>query len=386
MHKLVLLLLISILALVVLGPSLLAHFYLNLGFVNLSQAELAASGPAAVAHSQRAERLFEQAAQYAETYQAARRGQGFNLLARGDKAGAVAAWQDAQISAASLLVFGENMIEQRQWEQALIWYECAAQLDLAASANAWAGLLQERKNYAASFQVWQQALHSFPEHSQRLSWWQGLAHSLRAREQWQAAVQTSRTALSEFPDDPSLLTGLGMALYYGGEGLEAATDVIQRAIALDEDLAWSFATMAQIMAREKQYERAYTWYSKAIARKSDTEWWYVARANVARSAGKLPLALKSYQQAIELYPEYAAVYYEISWAYYLTGEQERAVAAIEQALELAHTSSLNYYIRAGQIYEWANQPDEALAVYQQALELAPDNQRVKDALQRLEGK
>ncbi len=362
---------------------MLGRVYLNAGFVNLSQVELGSLGQITTAHNQRVERSFKQAAQYTGTYQVAQRGLGFVLLARGDKAGLVAAWQEAQIPASSLLVFGENMAEQRQWDEALIWYECAAQLDFALSANALAGLLHEQKNYAAAIQVWQQALDDFPEHPQRQSWWRGLASSFGASRQWNKAMAVSRTALSEFPKDAALLTTLGNAVYYNGEDIDMAIEIVQRAIASDNDFAEAYAVMGKIMAIEKRYDKAYSWYSKAIERNPNVNWWHVVRANMARNMGDLAQAIALYQDIIDHYPGYAGVYFEIAWAYHLNNELELAMIAIEQAIELS-PPNIDYYFRAGSIYEQAGKMNDALTMYQNVLKIAPNHEAAKVRLQRLE--
>jgi tetratricopeptide (TPR) repeat protein len=373
------------LTLVIQGSSLCGRAYLSLGMLSLSRASatglLDNPGKQSLYWS---EHFLTKATRYAQVNQAAKWGLGLVLLARGDRENAIATWREISVPVGRLLTFGEHAEEARNWEAALTWYKVAAEFDFPEAATALGGVLNRQKNYKTAITVWQCALDNFADHPQRLSWWRGLVESLRASEQWDATVRTARDALSEFPNDPILLTELGRSLYHSEGDLDVATESIRQAIDLDGSQAEAYAAIGRIMMDEKRYEEAYAWYSEAVVHDPSVKWWHVARANMARFMGDLSLAIALYEEAIALYPDYATAQFRIAQAYYLSGKVRESVVAIERALELKSSPDAKYYIWAGQIYEQAEQVNKAIDAYQKAYELAPNKEVVQEALQRLE--
>jgi tetratricopeptide (TPR) repeat protein len=109
----------------------------------------------------------------------------------------------------------------------------------------------------------------------------------------------------------------------------------------------------------------------------------VARANSARQLGNLEKARTLLLGTIDLFPGYAPAYYELAWIYRLTDDPIRAQNAIQQALNLHNSPPVNYYVRAGDIYAWSNELEQAQTAYEQASQLAPNDQRVIQGLESL---
>ena len=166
----------------------------------------------------------------------------------------------------------------------------------------------------------------------RLNWWLALAASLRADEKREAEIQALQNALSEFPNSPQLYVKLGSALYHYTEDEMVASSYFYHAIEIDKNFADTYGAFGDMMATEQNYEDAYMWYIKGIELDPDRRWWYVARSNMIREDGNLPIALKSYQETIQRFPNYAQAYYEMAWAYRLNGQPDLAVNAIKQSL------------------------------------------------------
>lgn len=178
----------------------------------------------------------------------------------------------------------------------------------------------------------------------------------------------------------------GYALYNSGEDTSAAIEAFQRAISLDNTLASAHAGMAGIMASEHRYEEALSWYSKALASEPDNNSWHVARAHMARASGDISLATNLFLDAIELFPEFAPAHYGIALVYRQLDEPKKAVKAIESALSLSSSPNLEYYLRAGEIYEWTGDFEKALAVYQRAYDLDPSSEPAYSGIMRVNEK
>ena len=69
-------------------------------------------------------------------------------------------------------------------------------------------------------------------------------------------------------------------------------------------------------------------------------------------------------------------------AYAGAGELDRAVNAWQQAIDLAPDNE-NYYLRLGDAWLDAGDPDQAIAAYRQALQRAPDNEYALRQLEKL---
>jgi len=367
---------------VIQGQSLLSYARLNVGYLQIArltnkpgiQPEESTESP---------EHFFQQAALFPGTRHAAWRGLAFTSILQGDLEQAVLAWQESQTPMTELLHFGEKKAKEGRHDEALHWFQVAAELDLASAATPLAEQLYKLGNHAGAIEVWQNSLATYPKNEQRHDWWLGLSRSFRSNQEWDLAAEVSKKALNEFPNDPQLLTSLGSALLGQDADFETISSVLQQAISFDENYAEAYTTMARLMARENRDEEAFEYFGHAIERDPSVKWWHVAHANMARRLGNLGVARTLLFKSIELFPDYAPSYYELAWIFKLTDDPIQAQIAIEQALNLHKTPPLNYYVRAGDIYSWSNQIDQARSSYQHAAELAPEDERVIRGLESL---
>ncbi|MCP4362942.1 MAG: tetratricopeptide repeat protein [Chloroflexi bacterium] len=85
-------------------------------------------------------------------------------------------------------------------------------------------------------------------------------------------------------------------------------------------------------------------------------------------------AVFDYEHLLELDPTFYIAYLQISVALSELGRTEEAVDWLEKAIDFAEESETNTswaYLRLGVVYQKANQPDQAKAAYQKAIELDP---------------
>jgi tetratricopeptide (TPR) repeat protein len=362
--------------------------------------------------------LLQQATQISPENTSLWRGLGLFLFATGQEEEAVAVWQNAGLDPAQVAAsqgyyansvgrydislawyayavqldpglaqpwreLGRLRLHTGQAEAARVAYERAFDLGDADSAEPLARLWRDDGEPHSAIAVWQAALHLFPDHGDRLRWWQGLSNVLRATGQWEAGQQVVEQAVLEFPEDARLYVEYGAIIYGYSGNADAAMNALHRAMLLNETMTGAYSTAAQIMASERRYEEAYQWYSEVIERDPLNPSWYVAQGNMARAAGDLSLARHAFEEAIAQNPDFAAAYYGIALIYQQLDDKDAATSAITRALQLSDNQNLPYLLRAGEIYEWSGNFTAAVEVYRRVVDIEPDNAVATAALQRL---
>jgi len=329
----------------------------------------------------------------------------------------VAAWRAGGISAQQLIEAGEEARNAKRYEEALRWYRKASGLNPADGENllraglvyeeigkleeaeqmyriAWSIapakatkylslLLEKRGEYGAAEQILREALFNYPDASDRLEWWRALGNNLQLQGRWDEAFSIYVKAIEEFPNDPALYVGLGWTRYKRGDGLEAALGEMHRALALDSESGDVHIIIGMLMGEARHCDEADTWFRLGLERNPYSAWGHLMRANYARACGNLDFALSLYQETLALFPNFAAAYHEIALVYKLNNQPQEAVDAVEKSLKLMDPPDPWFYVRAGEIYEWAGMLDDAVAAYQHALALDPNNSVALQALQRV---
>lgn len=305
------------------------------------------------------------------------------LLAQGNFAGALAAWQQAG-NVALLLRAAAQSQQAGHLEEALMAYQAAWNLDKESGTLPLVNfLLNTKKDYGTAENVLRQSLVALPNSRYWPVWSRRLGDALRAEKHWDEAVAAYESSIIQTPDDWSAHIGLGWAKYERGDGLQAAISEFQKAINAPQSKGNGQLALAQALTREKQFKEADAWFAQALALNPKVWSWYIARGNAARQAGNLALALAVYQEALARFPNFAPAYYEMAYAYQSNKQSAQAVAAIEQALILMAPPNADYYARAGNIYEVAGDASQALYAYHQALLIDPHNATARKGVERL---
>jgi tetratricopeptide (TPR) repeat protein len=271
---------------------------------------------------------------------------GESLAAQGNFSAAVEAWILAH-NYQYLHDVAETVQDEGRLDDALIAYHAARFLDPDAGTLPLVNFLCSHYNSCDDAEaLLRQSLMKYPKANNYLDWQLRLGYLLRGQKRWDESFDVYQRILTKDPDNWSALIGLGW-IYYGRDNdLDAAVLTFQKAISLDPERGDGYFEIGKILAREKRYAEADIWFAKALEVYPTYRWWYIYRANVARDAGNLPLALDIYQQASERFPDWAPVYYEMSYAYKMAGQQQEAIEAIDKALSLMNTPNDLYYHRA----------------------------------------
>jgi tetratricopeptide (TPR) repeat protein len=308
--------------LILLGPHLLGRTLGNIGMTALTRA-LVVSGNSKSQTLEQTENLFRQALIFDSRDVSSWRGLGFALAVQGRENEAVVAWQNAGEMVEEFIQRGEQTKKVGQYQEALTWYERAVKVE-PGLGNPWyeMGLVYE------DMKQWNRALHAY-----------------------------------ERAADASVLTGIGRSSPYYRQGLiyqwrleprqtEAALDAYEAAIAIDD-----FSN--DLEAANCHYQRG----------------------EILRWAGRDPdECIAEYQRAIDLNPDHASAHVYLGVAYYIRDRDVTgAEAELRQALLLQPENQWAWY-HLGEIYRQEGRVEEAIRMYTQALEIAPD---FEIALERL---
>ena len=98
-----------------------------------------------------------------------------------------------------------------------------------------------------------------------------------------------------------------------------------------------------------------------------------------------PEVMAAYREHFRSSPQLAAAYGEEGWLFLQQGDLPRAQARLQQALDL-NPQDVNSLINLGQVYETLQRPDRALALYDRALALSPNQLEVSRRIQILRSK
>lgn len=305
------------------------------------------------------------------------------LLAQNKFAEAVLIGKQAS-EAGLLLSIGYKAQAAGSLEAALQAFEAAWKLEAETGALPLANfLIYSKQDHATAELLLRNALSTYPASRYWPAWSNRLGDVLRTQKNWGEAEAAYQATLARAAQDWGAHIGLGWVYYERGDGLQAAMDEFQLAITNPESKGQAQYAIGQVLAREKRYQEADTWFAQAIALEPDNRWYYLLRGNAARQAGDLDLALGVYTQAMDRFPDFAYTYSELAYAYQLNEQPEQAMAAMEQAVSLIRPPNLNFFLRAGSIFEWGGETEQALEYYRRALQIDPQNAAALAGVARL---
>jgi adenylate cyclase len=162
------------------------------------------------------------------------------------------------------------------------------------------------------------------------------------------ARQLAQEALTLDPNfaDPYDLIGWThlMDIYYGtskspGKSIKKAAELIQKALALNDSLPWTYTLLAYTYLMKRQHEKA--------------------------------IAL--YERAIELNPNVADVYGHFGMALNYVSRPEDAIASFEKAIRLNPIPPSYYLQNLGRSYRMVGRYEDSIATYKKVLDSTPNN-------------
>ena len=315
------------------------------------------------------------------------------LVARGDVASAVHLW--AEVGAVDDILVAARLAGQRgQNDNALYAYRTAYTLAPERTVLAFAQFLrQNTKDVADAEKLLRQYLAAMPSSPYFVQWLRELGTLYREQKAWNKALTIYTQLVAALPDSAPDWVQLGWIYYERDHETEKAMAQFQQAVAVAPQEGDGYYAIGSLLSREKHYKEAESWFAQAVEREPMASvWWWLGRGNAAQQAGNFTLALQIYEETQKYFPDFPHTSYQAAEAYQLAGNQVEAIAAIEKALTLVAVNNstppattASYYVRAGQLYEWAGKLEEAVTAYQHATQLDPQRQDAINGLTRLYG-
>ncbi|NCS02335.1 MAG: tetratricopeptide repeat protein, partial [Microcystis aeruginosa G13-11] len=126
-----------------------------------------------------------------------------------------------------------------------------------------------------------------------------------------------------------------------------------------------------IHAMGKEYEQAIASYDQALQIKPDYHQAWINRGIALGDLGRYEEAIASYDRALEFKPDYHEAWYNRGIALVNLGRYEEAIASFDQALEIKPDYHQAWFIRGIALVNLGRY-EQAIASYDRALEIKPD--------------
>lgn len=290
-----------------------------------------------------------------------------NLVSIGEHKSAIACYQRAIEQQRDLipgyLALGELLTRLNQGEQAIACYLTGLKQQPDPQLYFRLGSLYQAQ------QLWSQAVICYHKATQYDANYGEAYHQLGEvfshQSQWQQAVTAYRQAIRLNPDFPWSYNNLGYALIQLEQWSESIP-VYQQAIQLNPDFPWAYYNLAEAHEHLQQWQSAISFYQQAVALQPDLAQAQQKLGEVLyrRSQGEQQQALQHFLVAIEQEPDNPELYH-------------RALAIDKHNLTL--------YLQLGELLTETGKSDQAVAIYQMALQLQPKNSEVLTRLQQVTG-
>ncbi|PRC93053.1 tetratricopeptide repeat protein [Solimicrobium silvestre] len=204
-----------------------------------------------------------------------------------------------------------------------------------------------------------------------------LQHAVKLHQQGELASAKNRyqQILQINPHQFEALHFLGVIAKQTGNPLEAIS-LISAAIntvttALNANHASAFCNLGTAFQDCGQTEQALKNYQQAILLKPDYSIAHNNLGNTFKNCGKLEAAIHSYENALHYHPNYPDAYYNCGTTYQLQQQYTKALNCFERAIQLKTNYPAAYFAR-GVAFQSLYDYESALVSYDQAITLQPD--------------
>jgi adenylate cyclase len=185
---------------------------------------------------------------------------------------------------------------------------------------------------------------------------------------------------------PEVHAALGMLYVATGQN-DLAEREYRRTIELDANSVDAQLGLGTVLKAKGDVEAADRAYREAIRLRS--RYWrvYDAYGGFLYELGRWPEAIAQYRRGVELAPRNAQLLSNLGGALFLSGEFEAAADASRRSVEIAPTGA--GYSNTGTNYYYAGRYGDAVAMFEQATRLAPEDHQtwgnLGDAYRRTPG-
>jgi superkiller protein 3 len=322
-------------------------------------------------------------------------------------------------SAASHLTRGDSLLSQGRWVEAGSAYQQALQVEprLTAATTRLARSLLYQNRMAEGLEQAQRAVDLEPLNPEAQM---VLALAVNWNGNPDRAIIVGRRAVELDAKSAEALAYLAEA-YVDKYRLREATEALDHAEVLDRGNPEVWRVRGYLLETQTDYQDAVAAYRKAIELGPGRSYLVLSLGHALRilkrddeaiqvftTAGELapsdprphggigmvhygreeyPAALVALERAVRIDPRYANGYAQMAWVYYVQRKYDQALPLFEQAVELERDKPrlAQYRHALGWIYLNLKQPAKARPQFEQALALNPELEGAKDGLAVIEG-
>jgi tetratricopeptide (TPR) repeat protein len=214
-------------------------------------------------------------------------------------------------------------------------------------------------------------------------YWTKFRH--RKESAWTAkAMECLMEALRIDPKQPFVREVLA-TIYRGTGRLAAAAEELRQTLSLQPNNDEAHCLLAQVLAESGNVDAAISEMNEAIGLRPHYALHHMRLGRICYSAGRYPGAIAAFTKATELQPDNAWPFQMLGTAYHSSGDAGRALENYQKSVFLLPTAPAQTNI--GMIYYSQNRFAEALAAYENAVKLSPNNpvhhRNAGDALLRM---
>jgi adenylate cyclase len=156
------------------------------------------------------------------------------------------------------------------------------------------------------------------------------------------------------------------------QSLAKATELLEKAILLDNNLAEAHGLLGFIYAIERRHDKALAQGKKAVALNPNSARAHMLLGKVLIFAGKHEEAIPEYKIAIRLNPIPPGYYFwSLGLSYGATGQYDQGIAWCQKAIHM-EPDSLLARIMMTAVYSWSGRDEEARAEAAEVLRINPD--------------
>lgn len=243
------------------------------------------------------------------------------------------------------LYLGQVAEERKRWDEAAKWYDSVEQGENYINARIrLASLLAKQGKLEEARRQLQQT--PAQNDQQRALLVQAEAQLLREAKLYPAALDVLGKGLEKLPNHPDLLYDHAMAAEKLDK-LDVMEKDLRHLIQLKPDNAHAYNALG------------YTFAERGI---------------------RLAEARDLVEKAAALAPEDPFIMDSLGWVYFRLGQPAKALEILRHALDLSHDPEIAAHL--GEVLWTQGQPNEARAVWQSALKLAPENESLRNVMQK----
>ena len=297
------------------------------------------------------------------------------------------------IRAEEYLALGRNLASQGQQNSAITCYQRAIkqQPELIEATLDLGELLTELGQVKQAIACYLNGL----KQQQHPELYFRLGNLYQAKQQWSQAAICYQKATQYDAEHGAAYHQLA-EIFSHQQQWESAVAAYRQAIKLNPDFSWSYNNLGYALIQLEQWSEAIPVYQQAIKLNPDFPWSYYNLAEAHAHLKQWSPAVKLYQQSLEIQQDLPQAQQKLGDALYQRSQQDRQQAlshfllAIEQDPQNAEAyhrvlaidnRNLALYLKLGDLLAESGKLDEALVIYQMALQIQPKNSDVLGRLQ-----